>query len=403
MQSKDEHQITRPNVENTLPEPPLIIVSLEGFTPSSLSCYGSSWNQTPTIDQLAASGCLWDRLIASDDQPVQLLAHWTQAQHDWVERCKQNGSIELITDRPFDNTDESCFDEITILPTEPVSERSSPAAECFETRFAQLIAAVVERLQSGESLGAIWLHSNFLAECWDAPVEPFESFAETSLAEHQEGEGGPIDDGPDAQLVNQIASSVKPAQFENVPNDHPDLVMLWMNRYGQQIQLIDLMIDYLLDEVTNDDPCLVLLGASGFRLGQGDFFGTQATNLRSADLQIPLLHTGSSPLRIPHLTSSDELPEILKRLVSEHEGHFPESRWSMRMSDAQPIQIQTNRSPYAVMTPDWWLVTDPDGSEHLYLKPDDGEDYNDVARLRMDVVDELLNLKKKPASDPDGA
>ena len=47
----DTHQRRHQFVTNA----PLIVISLEGLTPSALGCYGSSWNETPTIDRLASN------------------------------------------------------------------------------------------------------------------------------------------------------------------------------------------------------------------------------------------------------------------------------------------------------------------------------------------------------------
>ena len=57
---------------------------------------------------------------------------------------------------------------------------------------------------------------------------------------------------------------------------------------------------------------------------------------------------------------------------------------------------KSDRNTHAVTTPDWFYVQDHDLSEHLYLKPDDIDDFNDVARLRPDIVEQLINTQKNP-------
>lgn len=37
----------------------------------------------------------------------------------------------------------------------------------------------------------------------------------------------------------------------------------------------------------------------------------------------------------------------------------------------------------------WFFAQDADSSRHLFLKPDDVEDFNDVGRIRDDVVQEI--------------
>jgi hypothetical protein len=60
------------------------------------------------------------------------------------------------------------------------------------------------------------------------------------------------------------------------------------------------------------------------------------------------------------------------------------------------VITQSDRTEHAVTTPDWFYVQDHDQSEHLYLKPDDIDDFNDVARLRPDIVEQLINTQKNP-------
>ena len=67
-----------------MPTRPLIIVSLEGIAPQALSCYGCSWNQTPSLDRIAANGLLWDRLTANTDLPGNLFSSWTSSQVEWA-------------------------------------------------------------------------------------------------------------------------------------------------------------------------------------------------------------------------------------------------------------------------------------------------------------------------------
>lgn len=80
---------------------PLLVLSLEGLTPAALGCYGSSWNRTPAIDAIADTGCVWDRWLATDDQPskmfLQMVESLDQTNH-WKEKWQANGTIDLITD-----------------------------------------------------------------------------------------------------------------------------------------------------------------------------------------------------------------------------------------------------------------------------------------------------------------
>ena len=43
----------------------------------------------------------------------------------------------------------------------------------------------------------------------------------------------------------------------------------------------------------------------------------------------------------------------------------------------------------AITTPNWFYVQEQDLGESLFLKPDDVEDCNDVARVRKEIVNAL--------------
>lgn len=380
-----------------MPAKPLIIVSLEGITPNALSCYGCSWNQTPTLDEISSRGWIWDRLIAENDDPKELLKTWVHNDVAWANQFKKLGPLVLISDQEDHDFDNHCFDEITILPVEPIQEEQQPADEAFETRFGQLIATAIERISQPDKTGAIWIHSTFLNQSWDAPslLDSEEEESDPYLAEHQteddvnvevEQENANFDDVGVPELV---ATSVVPPSFKLEPKDDPDLLPQWMDRYGNQVKLLDLMLGYLVEEIERVDAQLMFIGTSGFRLGQNKEFGLHPAHLRYSDIHLPLLLTGRGPLRIPHLTGSQEVIDLLLELGRNEDRDYPAERWAESKSSVRSVSIQSSRCRFAVTDPNWFCVIESDGEEVLFLKPDDIDDYNNVARLRPDVVDDL--------------
>ncbi len=380
-----------------MPAKPLIIVSLEGITPNALSCYGCSWNQTPTLDAISSRGWIWDRLIAENDDPKELLKTWVHNDVAWANQFKKLGPLVLISDQEDHDFDNHCFDEITILPVEPIHEEQQPADEAFETRFGQLIATAIERISQPDKTGAIWIHSTFLNQSWDAPslLDSEEEESDPYLAEHQTEDDGNVEveqeiaDFDDVGVPELVATSVVPPSFKLEPKDDPDLLPQWMDRYGNQVKLLDLMLGYLVEEVERVDAQLMFIGTSGFRLGQNKEFGLHPAHLRYSDIHIPLLLTGRGPLRIPHLTGSQEVIDLLLELGRNDDRDYPAERWAESRSSGRSVSIQSSRCRYAVTDPNWFCVIESDGEESLFLKPDDIDDYNNVARLRPDVVDDL--------------
>ena len=394
---------------------PLIIVSLEGIAPTSMSCYGCSWNSTPSLDQVSARGLLWDRLFARTDDPTRIIEQWTESKSSWADSCRSRGPVELFTDQATGISHEHCFDEINVLTFDPLEEEQVACEDILDTRFGQLIATVIERLKVSTVFGAIWIHSNFLTQCWDAPFDD-EPLSDDMLAA-ETGEDYPdqdhdffesVDDiNLDSQDVNSDADDVGvedpsltppnviPPQIRIDGEADPDLLPRWMDRYAAQIQLIDRMMGYLIEEVERIGGQLVFVGTSGFRLGQDNEIGLKPTHLRSADLHLPLIVAGNGPLRVPQLTGSDSIPMLLQLLAQENGMHYSEQQWAESESTAAPLTINSRRCRHAVISAEWFCTVDLDGKENLFLKPDDLDDYNNVARLRPDMMDELIGIDQK--------
>ena len=371
---------------------PLLVLTLDGLATSALTCYGSSWNQTPAMDAIAASGALWDRWTASSDEPHSLVRLCDrQGSGGWADAWKKTGSVELLTDVPelLAGTANPSFDREETVDSTPVG--AAPATEIVETQFARLIAAAIDRDNEDDPWSLMWLHSDFLTRCWDAPRELFPiDEIELALAPNSEAEllELELEGSEPVESMAPIFDSVAPPELQIETPAHPDLVVAWMRTYGCQVRLVDLLVEILLQSISVDDPQIIIAGTSGYRLGQGGWIGHRVGPLRSPDIRLPLIVSDQGPIRVPQLCSTDRLPDILLAL-SQETGLVPADQWSVQ-GTTQRIETSSSRAKQAITTPSWFCVQDPDSSEHLFLKPDDVEDFNNVGRVRTDVVQELL-------------
>jgi hypothetical protein len=361
------------------------------------------------IDAIAGSGCVWDRCIATSDDPAAVLREIISPEHagdaeilggrNWAESWRQRGSVELLTDAPSINgLSKTCFDRICGLQIDTSKSFDSPVAEIDQSRLGQLFAAAIERDNEHEPWSVLWLHSGFLARCWDAPRDlfPIDEVDDTTAPPSEEVELLEAEPDIEATILESpppIFDAVVPPQIKLGNQTHPDLVNSWRRTYGCQVRLLDLLIEVLLGTLGAEDPYVVIMGTSGFRLGQGGWIGHRLTTLRSPDVHLPMIVSDNGPLRIPHVTSSAELSSVLGALGRGEEPLIAPSRWSETGTDSR-VETRSSQSQLALTTSSWFFVRDHDSSEHLFLKPDDVDDFNDVGRLRSDVVEQLSGSKK---------
>ncbi len=374
---------------------PLIILTLEGLATSALSCYGSSWNDTAAIDAIAAGGCVWDRWIATNDQPVELIRQWMEpAGCDWAGPWRAHGAVELITDDDRLVDRQTAFDNSLLV--DPIqTDPTHAAAEIDETQFGKLVSAAIQRDQQGP-WSVMWLHSRFLSQRWDAPRDLFpideEELIDMAPSEEPELLEEPTPSPASCeQPIPLIFDSARPPQVELDDRSHPDLVTTWMRTYGCQVRLIDLLLEVLLQSIQADDPLLVLAGTSGMSLGQNGWVGHAAGPLRSCDLRLPLVVSDHGPIRVPPVTPADSFPEIIQALADESSTLVSPQDWCRQDEELDAaVQTQCRRASRAITTAGWSYVQDLDHSDHLFLKPDDVDDTNDVGRLRSDLIDQMV-------------
>lgn len=412
---------------------PLLVVSLEGLATTGLGCYGSSWSQTPSIDRVASSGAVWDRLIASETVPLEVLRGWIApgGPGSWQRRCREIGSLELITDdrAVADPGFSDAFDRVVLVEDdgdpEPRGEPKGsaanldmrPAESPEETGFAQLIAAATERVTEPEcSWGAIWLHSRFLTRCWDAPRDlvSHDEWEDDGDDDPQAGDAG--EQAGDADRIGHsspvlTAERVPPVFSQTVPprirlerDSHPDLVTSWMRTYACQVRLADLLVGFLRESLAKLDPVVVVAGTSGFGLGQNGWIGHACGPLRSGQIRLPLIIGAGTPIRSHRVTPATELPTILAKIAGQTATVVPVESWAGADDEFEPSVVTRDAgdgSRFGVTTGRWFLASGPEAGgpeadgpeeESLFFKPDDVDDVNDVGRLRPDVVERIREI-----------
>jgi len=448
-----------------------IVISMDGLANLALGPYGSSWNATPNLDRLAASGTTWDRVVVeSDDAAEALRGFWTAASGDetWLQACRRSGRAELFlagdpagqaqSQRIATLAGEAGFDHCTLVE---VQLGEQPEEEIESTAIAQLVAALLERVQASagdhqpsdkpddkpdESWSILWLHSDLLTRHWDAPQWLFDVDAdeddftglESSAADDDDDEPPEDDDDlkdddlaaePDEPLLTSdtvfmpslepgyeeeeqdgeqppsLVDTITPPKYQVKGDDHPDWVMTWMQTYGCQVRLIDQLIGLIVDCLDQLDHKigLAMVGTSGMSFGQNGWIGNRVGPLRSTHIHVPVIlyDPGKVLLRWPQLAAFAAVSQwMLPFQVAPGPAQWARLSESMLprhapASDGQPSSLvespqvvtRSDRAQAVVTTAQWFYVQDSDGTERLFLKPDDRDDVNDVADRCRDVVE----------------
>lgn len=391
----------------------LIVLSFDALATSPLGPYGCSWLDTPGFNRLASESTLFDRCIATSTEPAAVLANYFatfQASKDKTHDASTPGEVTpvtlLFTDVRSVAQSEAAekFDECTLLCDSLVEEDSPPtdiAPTIEETMLARLMAAAISRRESlGDMPHVIWVHYSGLSHRWDAPHSLRD--ADDFYDEEDELDEG-SDRDPDTEAMLEVArqSTVPPRQLYNSSVDDPDLLLAWMTAYGAQVRTIDAVLEIWLDLLENDfTTAFAVLSTSGFTLGENGWIGPDVGPVRSPRIQLPLIIRDPSrgPIRLLRPVCASRIGQTLAELLAPTTQAHTESlwnevspkRWAQEPDPLQPVlKTHVFDSVHTTVrtSPGWFYVKDEDGSQALFLKPDDRSDANDIAKLKPDVVE----------------
>ncbi|MDP1799193.1 MAG: hypothetical protein Q8K78_16990 [Planctomycetaceae bacterium] len=149
-----------------------VVVSFDRWPWPALGCYGHEWIDTPSWDQLAADGFLFDRCVATINKDERV---HEKLWNDFLPRLRLAG-VQTSLLRESGTSPLGCDSQWSHI--REIAGNDAPDAPHGERSFAKLIAAAAAEIQSSpESPRLVWIHGVGLPECCPILRDALELYA----------------------------------------------------------------------------------------------------------------------------------------------------------------------------------------------------------------------------------
>lgn len=383
----------------------ILLVVVDRLPAWMLPVHGCTWVAMPALTRLAARGIVFDRVVATTDD-----AHGTLADlcggggrpADWglVRATVQRGwSPLLVTDDP------TAVDAAVAIRHVPLVRRRAPAGDEADTSIATVCAVAGEALAGGAHRLVV-VHLTSLGHVWDAPTEFRARY-----------------DDPDDHPA--YAGVVVPDLVVTDATDPDDLVGI-RHAFAGQLTLLDRCIDGLVGRLPADGWCVMVAGLRGLPLGLHGRVGTGPLAAFGELVHLPAVLVDPAgrmaAQRYGGIVTPGDLGATLRELAGapplQHPADEPWRPRSLRgLLDTwhcppRERVVAAVAAGAAIVTPDWHAVSRGNGPEtlapapslHLFAKPDDYFEMNDVAaRCPAETERFAAALAAAGAGDPSSA
>gem|GEM_PF-3124024 len=163
-----------------------VVVTFDAWPLHSLGCYGNEWVDTPTWDELAATGFVFDRHVANhvtsaEDAPAAISG-------GWLKTLRQQGIRVVHLHEP----DARSLPDLPVeIETVMISEGHNPPRSPQDLPFSHLVSAAREFLKGPTTTPTVlWLHSAGISDDSVPPEEMWEHYVDEFAAEDFDWEHG---------------------------------------------------------------------------------------------------------------------------------------------------------------------------------------------------------------------
>jgi hypothetical protein len=360
---------------------PLIVVAIDRLPAWIMSAYGASWVGQPEIAGLAARGIVFDRVIATSDDPRSTLA----------DILAPLGGLEpatVVTDAETGPPGVSVEADIRRVPVRADGRLATDPALTNLGRLFATAEATIRQLRTGEGEGSVSgrrlvvVEATSLGVAWDAPEEFREAYQ--------------APDDPPPPPGGRVPSFVADAETD------PDVLVGIRHVFAGQLTLLDGALGRLL-AVAGADATVLLCGLRGLGLGLHGRVGPGPMPPYGELVHLPAILVDASGRMAGQRYDGLATPADLGATLADLVGIVPSGGRGQSLAGLYDGWRAPNRDRVivrgeagaAVVTSGWHAVLPADATSampRLYAKPDDFFELCDVADRSPDVAGELGRL-----------
>lgn len=382
-----------PTADSSGPPKALLVVTVDRLPAWMLSAWGATWVATPALDDMAARGLVFDRLLIPALDPRTTVDDLLREPGgtsilSWA--AAQGRRVAVVTDQPamVAAAGVGTMADLTVVEAQA---RGDIAIDESATNLGQLFAAA-GRLLAEHRHDVVWIHAGGLGIAWDAPDELRQTYLDPDDPPPPPGAAIPdhaVDDTTD-----------------------PDVLVGVRHVFAAQLTMLDRCIGRLVTEL-GEGWLVLVAGLRGMPLGLHGWMGGMGT---AVDERLPfseLIHVPAilvdaagrmAGQRYGGLVLPADLGATLRELMGweTHPGIEP---WRGRslvpllqawIAEPRDRVVVRAAAGDAIVTPAWHLIdSGNDADPHrrmLFAKPDDFFERNDVADRCPAVAEDLAGV-----------
>ena len=408
-------------VLNQAKTPRLVVVTIEGLGTNLVGCYGGAIAPTKNWDHFASQSIVFDQFWADALQPVDVLhSFWSgshfafrelgasrelgaiQSEHLNHSRVSFLKNVLFATDTlsVLEESETEEFGDILYFESEAIDDQESQedSDEVLATQLEQLFQAALGKWSTQlNKHPVLWIHSSGLNGPWDAPYAYRQVMCD---------EGDP--DPP---------TGIEPADLQLTDDTDPDEVFGHSCCAGGQAIAMDEAWELLEDAIGElgiaDDCMLILVGVSGYPMGEHGWVGNGLNSLYAETIHLPMIIRPGNRLevgqRVPFIIQPHQLLGTMKQWLDPH-FVSPDVNLAEIMdlppAESWPIAHQFGFSLHEgqmhLIVPAWSyrqsINTEGVEAKQLYTMPDDRWQQNEVSQRAGSIVELMENLRGRCVS-----